>query len=146
MRYAQDFGFAFSAYTTCFAVSLPHTLIFFFSELTHAFSFHADIMLGKNMLADLKALARNHGLATGSQTVPNSAVRRPSFMGDHRPRNPPGARNWSLRGLSEKPPKSSKRRKKRTTRSQRMALSRKGRGWHHLLHLLHPLFQPHHHH
>ena len=66
MRYAQDFGFTFSAYS-CFAVLLPHTLIFFFSELTHAFSFHADTMLGKNMLADLKALARNHGLATGSQ-------------------------------------------------------------------------------
>ena len=33
-------------------------------------------MLGGNMLAELKALARNHGLATGSQTVPNSAVEK----------------------------------------------------------------------
>ena len=57
-----------------FAVSLPCTLTSFPFELTYALSFYADTMLGKNMLADLKALARNHGLASGSQTVPNSVV------------------------------------------------------------------------
>ena len=31
-------------------------------------------MLGRGMLAELKALARTHGLAAGSQTVPNSVV------------------------------------------------------------------------
>ena len=49
---------------------------YFLLELTHAFSFHADNMLGRGMLAELKALARNHGLATGSQTVPNSVVEK----------------------------------------------------------------------
>ena len=71
-----------------FAVSLPHTLILFSFELTHALSFHADTMLGKNMLADLKALARNHGLATGSQTVPNSAVEKAIIHGRSPPKEP----------------------------------------------------------
>ena len=79
--------FTFSAYN-CFAVSLPHTPISFFSELTHAFSFYADTMLGKNMLADLKALARNHGLATGSQMVPNSAVEKAIIHGRSPPKEP----------------------------------------------------------
>ena len=52
---------------------LLHTALcaYFLLELTHAFSSHADNMLGKGMLAELRALARTHGLATGSQTVPD---------------------------------------------------------------------------
>ena len=58
--------------------ALLHTTLctYFLLELTHAFLFHADNMLGKGMLAELKALARNHGLATGSQIVPNSVVEK----------------------------------------------------------------------
>jgi len=33
----------------------------------------ADNMLGKGKLAELRAIARTHKLAAGSQTVPNSA-------------------------------------------------------------------------
>ena len=38
------------------------------------------------------------------------------------------------------------RRKRKTTRQLKMASSRRGRGWHLLHHLLHPLFQHQHHH
>ena len=64
-----------------FAVSLTCTLTPFSFVLTYALPFYADTMLGKNTLADLKALARNHGLATGSQTVPNSAVEKAIIQG-----------------------------------------------------------------
>jgi len=53
VRYAQDFGFTFPAHTICFAVYYLMHLSFFFFELTHALSFHADNMLGKGMLAEL---------------------------------------------------------------------------------------------
>ena len=42
-------------------------------------------MLGKGKLAELRALARTHGLATGSQTVPNSVVEIAAAQG----RSPP---------------------------------------------------------
>ena len=67
-------------------------------------------------------------------------------MGDHHRRNLPNAKNWSLRDPKGKPLKSSMRRKKRTTRSPRMASLRRGKGWHHLHHLPHHLFQARHHH
>ncbi|XP_068504503.1 uncharacterized protein [Phaseolus vulgaris] len=44
-----------------------------------------DLMLGKGKLAELRALARTHKLATGSQTVPNSVVEIAAAQG----RSPP---------------------------------------------------------
>ena len=70
--------------------ALLHTTLctYFLLELTHAFSFHADNMLGKGMLVELKALARNHELATGSQTVPNSVVETAIVHGRSPPKEP----------------------------------------------------------
>jgi len=39
-------------------------------------------MLGKSKLDELRALARTHKLATGSQTVPNSVVEIAAAQGD----------------------------------------------------------------
>ena len=74
--------------------ALLHTALctYFLLELTHAFSFHADNMLGKGMLAELKALARKHGLATGSQTVPNSVVEKAIVHGRSPPKEPAAQR------------------------------------------------------
>ena len=46
----------------------------FVFELTCILLHYEDLMLGKSKLAELRALARAHGLASGSQTVPNSVV------------------------------------------------------------------------
>ncbi|KAL9276989.1 hypothetical protein ACSQ67_025462 [Phaseolus vulgaris] len=95
-------------------------------------------MLGKNMLADLKALARNHGLATGSRTVPNSAGREGHHPGRSPPKAPTQRKKPVLKRPKRKAPKLSKRMRKRTTRSPRMASLQRGQGWHHLLHSPHP--------
>ncbi|XP_068498153.1 uncharacterized protein [Phaseolus vulgaris] len=42
----------------------------------------------KGMLAELRALARTHGLATGSQTVPNSVVEIAAVQGRSPPKGP----------------------------------------------------------
>ena len=86
MRYAQDFGFIFLHRSS----ALLHTALctYFLLELTHAFSFYADNMLGKGMLAELRALARTHGLVTGSQTVPNSVVEIAVAQGRSPPKGP----------------------------------------------------------
>ncbi|XP_068474726.1 uncharacterized protein [Phaseolus vulgaris] len=55
----------------------------------------ANNMLGKGMLAELKALARNHGLATGSQTVPNSVVEKAIVHG-RSPAKEPAAQRKKL--------------------------------------------------
>jgi len=45
-------------------------------------------MLGKGKLAELRALARAHGLASGSQTVPNSVVEIAAAQGRSPPKGP----------------------------------------------------------
>ena len=86
MRCAQDFGFIFLHYLS----ALLHTVlcIYFLSGLTHAFLLYADNMLGRGKLAELRALARTHGLASGSQTVPNSVVEIAAAQGRSPPRGP----------------------------------------------------------
>ena len=110
MRYAQDFGFIFLHRSS----ALLHTALctYFLSELTHAFSFYADNMLGKGMLAELRALARTHGLATGSQTVPNSVVEIAVAQGRSPPKGPAPSdvqdrhvRSLSSKGLRGKLPR-----------------------------------------
>ena len=48
----------------------------------------ADFMLGKGKLAELRAIARSHKLATGSQTVPNSVVEIAVAQGRTPPQGP----------------------------------------------------------
>ena len=43
-------------------------------------------MLGKGKLAELRAIARSHKLAAGSQTVPNSVVETAAAQGKTPPR------------------------------------------------------------
>jgi len=45
-------------------------------------------MLGKGKLAELRAIARSHKLAAGSQTVPNSVVEIAAAQGKTPPRGP----------------------------------------------------------
>ncbi|XP_068503905.1 vegetative cell wall protein gp1-like [Phaseolus vulgaris] len=47
-----------------------------------------DLMLGKGKLAELRVLARAHGLASGSQTVPNSVVEIATAQGRSPPKGP----------------------------------------------------------
>ncbi|XP_068503902.1 uncharacterized protein [Phaseolus vulgaris] len=49
---------------------------------------HDNLMLGKGKLAELRALARAHGLASGSQTVPNSVVEITVAQGRSPPKGP----------------------------------------------------------
>ena len=48
----------------------------------------ADNMLGKGKLAELRAIARSHKLAAGSQNVPNSVVEIAAAHGKTPPRGP----------------------------------------------------------
>ncbi|XP_068492206.1 classical arabinogalactan protein 9-like [Phaseolus vulgaris] len=48
----------------------------------------ADLMLGKGKLAELRALAQTHKLASGSQTVPNSVVEIAAAQGRSPPQGP----------------------------------------------------------
>ena len=45
-------------------------------------------MLGQGKLAELRALARAHGLVSGSQTVPNSVVEIAAAQGRSPPKGP----------------------------------------------------------
>ena len=86
MRCAQDFGFIFlHSLSALLHIALCIDIL---SELTHAFSVYADNMLGQGKLAELRALARTHGLATGSQTVPNSVVEIAAAQGQSPPKGP----------------------------------------------------------
>ena len=103
MRYAQDFGFTFPAHIICFAVYYTMHLSVFL-ELTHASLSLADNMLPRNMLAELKSLTRNHGLATGSQTVPNSAVEKAIVHGRSPPKEPTQRKKLVLKRPKRKAP------------------------------------------
>ena len=48
----------------------------------------ADLMLGKGKLAELRAIARAHKLAAGSQIVPNSVVEIVVAQGKTPPQGP----------------------------------------------------------
>ena len=63
-------------------------MFIFVSELTCTPSYYADLMLGKGKLAELRVLARAHGLASGSQTVPNSVVEIAAAQGRSPPKGP----------------------------------------------------------
>ena len=56
------------------------------------------------MLAELKALARNHGLATGSQTVPNSVVETAIVQGRSPPKEPAQRKKLVLKRPKRKAP------------------------------------------
>ena len=76
-----------SAPYICSCCILPYVFTFS-SELTHVFLLYADNMLGQGKLAELRALARSHGLASGSQTVPNSVVEIAAAQGRSPPKGP----------------------------------------------------------
>ena len=77
----------FSAPLICFCCILTYVFIFP-PELTHVPLQYADRMLGKGKLAELRALTRAHGLASGSQTVPNSVVEIAAAQGRSPPKGP----------------------------------------------------------
>ena len=83
---AQDFGFTF-----CIThLLLLHIIlcVYLLSELIHVSLHYADRMLGQGKLVELRALARSHGLASGSQTVPNSVVEITAAQGRSPPKGP----------------------------------------------------------
>ena len=108
-------------------------------------------MLGKGKLAELRALARTHKLATGSQTVPNSVVEIAAAQGRSPPQGPappetlpaPQRKKLILRIPKRKTPQvvQEDEERMRMMRRLRTALSPKGKGCH-LLH--HPLSQHQH--
>ena len=71
-------------------VLFTHILVYFAFAfvLTCLFLPCADLMLGKGKLAELRALARTHKLATGSQIVPNSMVEIAVAQGRSPPQGP----------------------------------------------------------
>ena len=71
-------------------VSFAHVLVHFTFAfaLTCIFLHCADLMLGKGKLAELRALAQTHKLASGSQTVPNSVVEIAAAQGRSPPQGP----------------------------------------------------------
>jgi len=52
---------------------------------------YADMMLGKNKIDELRAIARRHKLAVGSQTVPNSVAEIAVAQGQSPSADPPAA-------------------------------------------------------
>ncbi|XP_068486709.1 uncharacterized protein [Phaseolus vulgaris] len=55
-------------------ITFPTAQIISFEFLEDQLEMYIDAMLGKGKLEELKAIARSHKLAVGSQTVPNSVV------------------------------------------------------------------------
>ena len=51
----------------------------------------ADTMLGQDRMVELRAIARSHKLATGSQTIPNSVAEIAAAQGQSPPVGPPVA-------------------------------------------------------
>ena len=142
----------FSAPLICFSCILTYAFCFL-SKLTHVPLHYADLILGKGKLAELRALARTHGLASGSQTVATQLWRSPLHRADRHPKaqllprpSPPiSAKSSSSGNQRGKPLKWFMRKKKKTMRRMKMALSPRGRGWHLLHHLLCLLLQHQHH-
>ena len=50
---------------------------------------YADMLLGKDKMAELRAIARRHKLVAGSQTVPNSVVEIAAARSQSSPADPP---------------------------------------------------------
>ncbi|XP_068462562.1 proline-rich receptor-like protein kinase PERK2 [Phaseolus vulgaris] len=69
-------------------ITFPTSSIISFEYLEGQLEAHIDFMLGKGKLAELRALARTHKLATGSQTVPNSVVEIAAAQGRSPPQGP----------------------------------------------------------
>ncbi|XP_068466461.1 uncharacterized protein [Phaseolus vulgaris] len=67
-------------------ITLPTASIITFEFLQDQLEAHIDNMLGKGKLAELRAIARSHKLAAGSQTVPNSVVEIAAAQGKTPPR------------------------------------------------------------
>jgi len=51
----------------------------------------ADTMLGQDRMAELRAIARSHKLAAGSQTIPNSVAEITAAQGQSPPVGTPAA-------------------------------------------------------
>ena len=138
-------GLVFISCTTFF-ISFAHILVYFTFAfaLTCIFLHCADLMLGKGKLAELRALARTHKLASGSQTVPNSVVEIAAAQGRSPPQGPappealpaPQRKKLILRKPKRKTPQVVQEDEEEMMRRLRTALSPKGRGWHLLLHPL----------
>ncbi|XP_068474955.1 uncharacterized protein [Phaseolus vulgaris] len=64
------------------------TALIFFEFFEDQLEARIDLMLGKGKLAELRALAQAHGLALGSQTVPNSVVEIAAAQGRSPPKGP----------------------------------------------------------
>jgi len=70
------------------------------------------MMLGKDRMAKLRAIAKSHKLAAGSQTIPNSVAEIAASQGQSPPVGPPvaaallapNARNYLSRRPKGKPP------------------------------------------
>ena len=142
----------FLHHLSAFVAYMTYVFTFLF-ELTHVSSHYADRMLGQGKLAELRALARAHGLASGSQTVPNSVVEMPLHRADRHPKaqliprpSPPiSAKSLSSGNQRGRPLKWFMRKKKKTMRRLKMASSPRRRGWRLLHPLLHLLLQHQHH-
>ncbi|XP_068486665.1 uncharacterized protein [Phaseolus vulgaris] len=67
-------------------ITFPTASIISFEFLEDQLEAHIDNMLGKGKLAELRAIARSHKLAAGSQTVPNSVVEIAAAQGKTPPR------------------------------------------------------------
>ncbi|XP_068464238.1 uncharacterized protein [Phaseolus vulgaris] len=69
-------------------ITFPTASIISFEFLEGQLEMHIDAMLGKGKLAELRAIARSHKLAAGSQTVPNSVVEIAISQGKTPPQGP----------------------------------------------------------
>ncbi|XP_068500767.1 classical arabinogalactan protein 9-like [Phaseolus vulgaris] len=69
-------------------ITFPTAPIISFEFLEGQLEMYIDVMLGKGKLAELRAIARSHKLAAGSQTVPNSVVEIAAAQGKTPPRGP----------------------------------------------------------
>ncbi|XP_068491983.1 uncharacterized protein [Phaseolus vulgaris] len=74
-------------------ITFPTSSVISFEFFEGQLEAHIDLMLGKGKLAELRALARTHKLASGSQTVPNSVVEITAAQGKSPPKGstPPEA-------------------------------------------------------
>ncbi|XP_068504407.1 uncharacterized protein [Phaseolus vulgaris] len=69
-------------------ITFPTASIISFEFSEGQLEAHIDFMLGKGKLAELRAIARSHKLAVGSQTVPNSVVEIAVAQGRTPPQGP----------------------------------------------------------
>ncbi|XP_068504474.1 dynactin, 150 kDa isoform-like [Phaseolus vulgaris] len=99
-------------------VVLPTSAIIAYEFLEGQLDVHIDMLLGKDRMAELRAIAKSHKLAAGSQTIPNSLAEAAASRGQSPPAGPPAAAVFPAPQRKKLPLKKAKRKAPRVVSNE----------------------------